>query len=704
MNGVLISAGGSSGGFTQQGSVDWVAMSQSTLTFSVEALARFAKAGVEMITIAMGQVIFSNFKLRPDGQQRFSDEIVSLKAFSSYGKALWFGFGIKHIMRTLSETEQGSACAAMCACLSVSYDPLFSSKVLKALTDQQAAPDTLTPSLPQWNALLSVCAGAINNSTFPKLVQGMSRLFSLPETAQKIYLNEPTSPEALAKALAELGRISNGDVRNVTFLGGVDCGWLAAISQWLLSLSVEVVDEQGHPLYCRSEWASILHDAFGDSIDVLLSPENVPRFAHFLYCGFSEIDDANILNYIDPWGGLSSTTQERQFSYVSFASKRLPELAGLLSVAERKGHSPAFGVMKHRNFPDDLREICKCRNCTAGLPSLDISNHMVCLHRLAAVVFEYIWLLSWLDIDEGIYPSATGLRGLYYKLTPSYTASSIKTIPFEQHLISSAIQLFTGSANIGWSSGQESARCAGGICVYLSSLKNPTTSPQDQLRATVIPGQIERGGLIYESVVDKRLPESSGSLTEISDFLQAYGSNLGLKLVVEETLTSKVLEAYLLISNDPHKQPLEALSGSPYSSSPTSPIEASRMIGPADIRQKILLRLLAPTFDSKKVCLRVLSVYEDGSIEWTGCRSSVKKVLRTNTKKRIQLCSKPNEWILVSESSSDRRVWKDVLYGSSNALLYAIICHPMPRASAQLTSTTCLLWNSCGRDNCFFCK
>ena len=117
------------------------------MTFSVEVLSCFVKAGVEMITVAMGQAIFSNFKLRPDGQQRFSHTIAKPKAFSSYGKAMWFSFGVKHTVKILAETEQGTACAAMCACLSVSYDSLSSSKVLKALTDQQAAPDTLTPSL-----------------------------------------------------------------------------------------------------------------------------------------------------------------------------------------------------------------------------------------------------------------------------------------------------------------------------------------------------------------------------------------------------------------------------------------------------------------------------------------------------------------------------------------------------------------------------
>lgn len=135
--------------FAQQGSVDWVSLSNSTLGFSVEILSRFSKAGVEMITVAVGQAIFSTFVVPSAGQKRVTDAVAKLKVFSSYGNVLWFGFGIKHVVRTLCETEQGATCAAICACLSVSYDLSLASQVLKALTDEYMTPGTLTPALSQ---------------------------------------------------------------------------------------------------------------------------------------------------------------------------------------------------------------------------------------------------------------------------------------------------------------------------------------------------------------------------------------------------------------------------------------------------------------------------------------------------------------------------------------------------------------------------
>jgi hypothetical protein len=92
---MVLSAGG--GNFAQQGSVDWVALSGSTLSFSIDVLSRFSKAGVEMITVAVGQAMCGSFNIPAAGQKRLQEAIARLKAFSSYGKILWFGFGVKSV-------------------------------------------------------------------------------------------------------------------------------------------------------------------------------------------------------------------------------------------------------------------------------------------------------------------------------------------------------------------------------------------------------------------------------------------------------------------------------------------------------------------------------------------------------------------------------------------------------------------------------
>jgi hypothetical protein len=176
------------------------------------------------------------------------------------------------------------------------------------------------------------------------LVEGFSSLVGFPSKGREIRpLQEPTTATALAGALLELAKVSNGTTRSVTFEGGADCGWIAAVAQWLLGLRVEIFDAaSGDCLYStsssggetesqviilrnflssgactavsrrsfivppgalsfrlfhetlsenstqhffskgRSKWNTILQDAFGSSIQDLFTKEVAPKFAGFL--------------------------------------------------------------------------------------------------------------------------------------------------------------------------------------------------------------------------------------------------------------------------------------------------------------------------------------------------------------------------------------------------------------------------------------
>jgi len=428
MSNTLVPANGGPN-FAQQGSVDWIALSRSTLSFSVEVLSRFSKAGVEMITVAMGQAIFSSFNIPPSGQKRLSDAISKLKSFSSYGQVLWFGFGIKPIVRTLCETEQGSACAAICACLSVSYDSSYASQVLKVLADSSPAPKHLTPALPQWAAMFNVCAGAINDSQFPKLVEGFSSLLGHPSRGVEIRaLQEPTTATALAGAIQELAKVSNGSLQNVTFEGGADCGWLAAVAQWLLDLRVEIIDGSGAHLYStmpvdnnaeaqvtviqnlnknqhqanivsrsfavppgalcfrllhetlsdevsqplfskgRSNWSSILHDTFGTSVKLLFSDDMAQIVAIFFSHALVTKGQYTPLGTVSPWGNCHGWEYEVA-RFFEFSARRLPETSNMLQAVNqhpRRFKQPLFPESFQISFPTTLRPYCACIDCKIG--------------------------------------------------------------------------------------------------------------------------------------------------------------------------------------------------------------------------------------------------------------------------------------------------------------------------------------------------
>ena len=201
-----------------------------------------------MITCAMGQAMCSKFNVPPEGQKQVTDAISKLKAYSSYGQVLWFGFGVKHVVRSLCETKQGATCAALCACLRVSYSTEMSARVLSELCDQLVPSDGLSPALPQWAALIDVCSGALSPSKFPVMVDGFCRLAFTDRRPHSQY-HKATTVDALAHAIAELTKVSNGSVSSITFEGGYDCGWIAAVAEWLLCLKVKVLTEKGSVLY-----------------------------------------------------------------------------------------------------------------------------------------------------------------------------------------------------------------------------------------------------------------------------------------------------------------------------------------------------------------------------------------------------------------------------------------------------------------------
>ena len=79
MSSTMVAANGGPS-FAQQGSVDWVALSNSSVQFSVAVLARLSRAGIDAFTLQFGRAICSSFSLEPHARERIYDVIVKLKS------------------------------------------------------------------------------------------------------------------------------------------------------------------------------------------------------------------------------------------------------------------------------------------------------------------------------------------------------------------------------------------------------------------------------------------------------------------------------------------------------------------------------------------------------------------------------------------------------------------------------------------------
>ena len=620
-----------SGTLAQQGSLDWVALSKTTVSFSVELLARYARAGVEALTIAIGQALFAQFNVPADAQKRLELSVSRLKAYSSAANALWFGVGFKHLIRTLMESEQGATFVAVSSCLLVSYDDEFSATVLKTLCDQSSMPEKITPSLSQWGAFIKLCAAAVTASQFPILVEGFSRLLKNNNATESGRQRlTATSPSNLATALLELAQLSTGKVANITLMGNADCGWVAALAEWLFSLRVEIIDHRGNALYqskggtstilknfqltvirleegqndvpqsllrsrthlippgvlgfdlrtgtpChwfyqgRSEWSTILHDTFGLAFEHLLKPEILPLFAKVLYSGLSVDDQDRAYGRMNPWGDVLFTKDSMQHlqrfrQMLRFAAVRLPELTELekygrdhaseLQIPDLERHEipsdvddlhhnsfyqfsrSAKGMLILSGFSTALIDACSCSDCNenqSSQPGAPILNYL-CLSKIAITIFEFIWCLSWLDIDDAIRPSSTGLMTLYSK---AENPNRIRSKYLDIHGLSRAIVLLTGFEP--QNPPLVSAMAVHGICVYFISFEHPNVGVEGQYRVRIVPGQIERHEKFYDHIsespnawwsqdVDRKV-----EVNETTMAIATLGARPQLQIAIEET-------------------------------------------------------------------------------------------------------------------------------------------------------------------------
>jgi len=471
MSGPLVPSGAQ---FSQQGSVDWVALSNTSVQFSVAVLSRLSRAGIDAFTLQVGRAICFNFALEPHGQERMSDAILKLKRYGSYGDLIWFGFGIKEVVTDLADTEEGLTLVAVCAALSTTYEPLFAAKVLRELCVLCKAPQSFSPALRQWKALVELCAGILGSAHFVMLVNGFRRLISgsSPDTVGNRCT--PTTPSALAEAILILARISKRCLVNAVFSGGLDCAWLAAFAEWILSLDVGICDLNGSYLYrsrgsvsslpsitillsgttgvatqdsllrsktslvpngqsllqkdpalrgisilnWQGSWSTILHDVFHSNIDALLDGDTGLHFANLLKCmstlqGHNDKD----LTLISFWSNhpvnplLIYYSNGGDHGYLEFAARRLPELSACWPASSPLQHKGTAEMA--RGALQAIEKACLCAFHDGRTGKEIEGDNRVCLRTMAEAIVVYLWILIGADIDDDVLPSITGLANLY---------------------------------------------------------------------------------------------------------------------------------------------------------------------------------------------------------------------------------------------------------------------------------------------------
>jgi hypothetical protein len=243
-----VAIGDGSNSFSQQGTIDWVQLSNCGVTATVTILSRLSGADIDPFTLAVGQAVISQFKLSRQGKDRLKEALLSWKCFASLENIIWFGFGVKHVVRVLAQTTHGMSTIALCGGLSTAMPTEMVASILDELPEFYKAPPDLRPSLTQWDALVNICSGtlaSINFSLIAEHFMGLNGdvalvLPSLSRREPKAQRRLRGEPKDIAATLQAISRLSLGSLISIELRGNATCGLLAAVANWFLGLDVEI--------------------------------------------------------------------------------------------------------------------------------------------------------------------------------------------------------------------------------------------------------------------------------------------------------------------------------------------------------------------------------------------------------------------------------------------------------------------------------
>ena len=480
-------------GFTQQGTIDWVAFSNTVVPMSIGVLARLQGAGVQAITYAGIMQMVNHFSLPPLGLRRVEEAISKLPIYNSASQLLYFGFGHRSFFRQLTESVSGLKVIALSSLLAEAHSEDVAGLVLSSLWKKLGYPDDYQPSLQQFKAIVKACSGVFTSSVFPLLLGPM-----LPLRLRGSYDTAPCSdPEAIAAALVALFDVVDRRRDRIILVGGSEGAFFAAIAHWLFDLDVVVDDEvDGTELFATSikkvgeaaaappkvrvkytELSALSSVAVSDSTIVLSSTSEL----------FQELDEKHrALRWRVSWDRCVSTAWPVQYKTVlglrgplsrfirSFAhlinnitglatsevfqsslARFLPEISALILDKDTStGYVTGRGVSIYKAF-QGLKRCCgcdECRNDSVSRSPWVKSGH--CLVDFLWTIVSLALLLTSAIFDEGIDPIMPDINGLrdYWQFAPSKAGQDLNDMqllkgpPPARYRMRALVSLFTYTA------------------------------------------------------------------------------------------------------------------------------------------------------------------------------------------------------------------------------------------------------------------
>ncbi|KAF5663385.1 hypothetical protein FCIRC_11174 [Fusarium circinatum] len=529
-------------GFQQQGTVDWTKVLSGSVAFSVDVLSRLSKAGIEAFTIYAARAIFSNVKLGPYGELRLHQALDKISAFPSFGKALWFGFGVKHIIWSMQESAEGLNCLGICACLIEGFSTTVAAKIIRELFLLYDPPAELTPALRQWISLVESSGGLLASSEFGLVLHGLTKLCLID-----------------GQLLKEVFEVSAGRLDRLFLSGGADCAWIATVAHWLLDLRVEVQQQDGTVIYrpdgTRSEFSLdarvIITYHQGDSSELV----RVNRKHHVIPSGnilINHHQPQDIMSYgrlswesclVDTFGGpmrLLLGPQGRSTGACLGSAARI----FLAAMRDGEGHMEFLAKRDPRTSFPPVSESSYGRGfyllARRLLPEL---GQNLALHQTMEAALNK----GHLEAAQLFSQSFTSLRQLCSYYDP-VDHGLLKSWPSGGVLMVAQTLLAGRQHDTVAGSGSIVAASHSGLCFFLNTLTEISSDPQRACVVTVVPGRIEWKNFMYDMVRDQGFetastPEKTGydavsmsTVTKYDDLTDSSTPGLIAELLIEEIL------------------------------------------------------------------------------------------------------------------------------------------------------------------------
>ncbi|KAF2235405.1 hypothetical protein EV356DRAFT_500263 [Viridothelium virens] len=523
--------------------------------------------------------------------------ISNLPQVSLYGNVARIGFGLRHVLEDLVDTDEGLTGVALCGCLTASYSPFYAAHVLRSLCFSQNIPDEMLSGTKRWISMFDVCSGIFQDTEFYHQVEGLSRLL-VPRTKVGILVHEANEHKALASALVELARISTGDLESCTFTGGLDCAWLGAVAEFLFDIAVSVVTVANVVCYeskagsrlqngdCkiilippergttrmaltkrvfhvpsgeaiiresstsvftrRSHWDVVFEDAYGDAAESLLRGNSSEHFTTlFLYSAQmpAPLSDADPHSEQYDWPYSHNGIKARRGDeLLDFARWRFPELKSCLNtIGKQKSR-----VVTEDTARDCLQAIsneCTCVNCGDPRPPEVIPVYdKTCLRDISKAILQLVHLLSVTETHNSM-PTPDGVRSICL-LKERPRQHDMWPQDFKP-LLSDIIRIFSSVGEHRLFMNSDLAVSNEGICCFYEILVNLRSVPGAVSKVHVIPGHIEYKGSKFDAVRDMRL-------TKVTFDHFSIPARRKFNLLLSETPDSTKLEAvYATTSESP---------------------------------------------------------------------------------------------------------------------------------------------------------